>query len=99
MTVPEAAEVFESYGPGRMPGIPEIQLRHTLGGPDLQHEAALLSHPTDMAAGPSGLSPAAATAHPQTIKLDESSLLALLMDNDEMDALEPGTDKVLPHAV
>ena len=66
---------------------PEISLHHTLGGTGLQDEAAPCLHNTDMAASPTGPSPVAARS-----PLDESSLLAMLMDNDEMDALEPGED-------
>lgn len=46
----------------------------------------------DLAAGSSHTS---AVVQPQTAPLDESSLLALLMDNDDIDALEPGEQKTL----
>ena len=90
VTVAAAAEGAESFRAGCMPDIPEISLHHALGGSDSQHEAALLSPPAEQAASPSGASTIPVMGQAQTVQLDESSLLALLMDNDDMDALEPG---------
>ena len=72
---------------------PAISMQPQVCGSGLQHEAALLLSPTNEAASPAGPGHSAVTGQLQIVPLDERSLLAMLMDNDDMDVLEPGKDK------
>ena len=81
---------MERLKSGRMHCVPESSTHESLRCSDLPEQAAPLLLPIDKAASHPAPSPIAVTGQPQTVQLDESSLLALLMDNEDMDALEPG---------
>lgn len=81
---------MEHFTSGRMHDMPENATHHTPRCSDLPEQAAPLLLLSDKAASPSAPSAIAVKDHPQTVELNESSLLAMLMDNDDMDALEPG---------
>ena len=91
-TVLEDAEHVEPSRPGRMHSMPEEFMQPQLGGSGLHHEGAPLSPTAEGAARPSGPGHFDVAGQPQAVPLDERSLLAMLMDNDDMDALEPGKD-------